>query len=80
MKTVFVDTFDKKNYSLSYKEGEDYVMNVATVYDYHNDKPYISITVNHKLVDIKKIIYTIEQQQKDIAYFGVLLTQLNSKK
>jgi hypothetical protein len=80
MKTVFVDTFDKKNYSLSYKEGEDYVMNVATVYDYHNDKPYISITGNHKLVDIKKIIYTIEQQQKDIAYFGVLLTQLNSKK
>jgi len=77
---VFVDRFDNKSYTLSIKELEEYVTDIAVIYDYQNDNPYISITGKHTLSEIKEIIYTIEEQQKDIDVFGIMISKLNSEK
>jgi len=75
---IFVDRFDNNNYILSIKEVEKYIDDIAVVYKYQQENPFISITGKQTLSDVKKIIYTIEEQQKDIDLFGKMLIELNA--
>jgi hypothetical protein len=77
-KRIFVDRFDHKSYTLSAEEAQEFTSDVAVVYDYHNQNPTLSITGIHTLEDVKEIIYTIEEQQKDVECFGVMITELNA--
>jgi|TARA_B100001094_G_scaffold325894_1_gene381053 hypothetical protein len=76
---IFVDRFDDSSYTLSKKTKDEYAKDIAVVHNYHRDNPSISITGNHTLLDIKKIIYTIEEQQKDINMFGKMLIELSAE-
>ena len=77
---IFVDTFTKKDYTISmFSEGE-YIMDIAVVNDYKEGNPYITFSTSATLSDIKEIVKTITLQQKDVNMFGPLLTELNSEK
>ncbi len=76
---IFVDRFDDNIYTLSKKKDDKYISDIAVVYNYQQENPLISITGQHTLTDIKKIIYTVEEQQKDIDLFGKMLIELNAE-
>ena len=76
---IFVNRFDNNSYTLSKKEFEENITDIAVVYDYYKHNPQISISGKNNLHDIRKIIYLIDEQQKDIDMFGNVVIQLNNQ-
>ena len=79
-KTIFVDKFSEKDYTISIRSEDEYIMDVAVVNDYKQGNPYITLSTSVTLSDIKEIVNAISLQQKDVNMFGPLLTELNSDK
>lgn len=79
-KAIFVDKFSEKDYTISIRSEDEYIMDVAVVNDYKQENPYITLSTSVTLSDIKEIVNAISLQQKDVNMFGPLLTELNSKK
>ena len=79
-KTIFVDKFSEKDYTISIRSEDEYIMDVAVVNDYKQGNPYITLSTSVTLSDIKEIVNAISLQQKDVNMFGPLLTELNSEK
>lgn len=79
-KTIFVDKFSEKDYTISIRCEDEYIMDVAVVNDYKQGNPYITLSTSVTLSDIKEIVNAISLQQKDVNMFGPLLTELNSEK
>ena len=79
-KTIFVDKFSEKDYTISIHSEDEYIMDVAVVNDYKQGNPYITLSTSVTLSDIKEIVNAISLQQKDVNMFGPLLTELNSSK
>ena len=76
---IFVNRFDNNSYTLSKKELEENITDIAVVYDYYKHNPLISISGKNNLHDIRKIIYLIDEQQKDIDMFGNVVIKLNAQ-
>ena len=51
---------------------------IGKVYNYYSDNPYVSIIGKNTLTDLKKLIYKIELQQKEVNYFGGFILEMNS--
>jgi hypothetical protein len=79
-KTIFVDKFSEKDYTISIRSEDEYIMDVAVVNDYKQENPYITLSTSVTLSDINEIVNTISLQQKDVNMFGPLLIELNSEK
>ena len=69
-----VENIHNHNYTISSeKKGI-----ISKVYGYYADNPYVSIIGKHSLNELKQLIYKIEGQQKEVNYFGVFLSEMNS--
>jgi hypothetical protein len=53
---IFVNRFDNNSYTLSKKEFEENITDIAVVYDYYKHNPLISIPGKNNFHDIRKII------------------------
>ena len=51
---------------------------ISKVYNYYSDNPYVSIIGKNTLTNLKKLICKIEEQQKEVNYFGGYISEMNS--